>query len=249
MKKINFANLLRNEQQKPANGLKLKNSDAGKVLYIYDVIDPWYGISAAAVAAKLDELKGEDVTVRFNSPGGDAFEGRAIASLLKSYKGQVTGIVDSIAASAATTILFACDKVQMAAGAYLMIHNAWTFTAGDKNALADTIKLLDKLDGTIAADYAAKSGKSIDDVKAWMDAETWFTAEEAIAAGMCDGLSDGGDGEPDDDPDDVQNSFKLDVYDNVPAKLKNKAEDKTLGEAAKRHFENSQRRMKVLGIH
>ncbi|MBC3931985.1 head maturation protease, ClpP-related [Undibacterium curvum] len=249
MKKINFANLLRNEQTKPRNALKLKNGPVGPVLYIYDVIDSWYGISAESVASLLADLKGEALTVRFNSPGGDAFEGRAIASLLKSYEGEVIGIVDSIAASAATTILYACDKIQMASGAYLMIHNAWTYAAGDKNDLAETVKLLDRMDNTIAADYAAKSGKSIDDVKAWMNAETWFSAEEAIAAGMADGLTDGDDEESDDDPDDVQNGFVLDVYNNVPAKLKNKAEDKALGEATKRHFENSQRRMKVLGIH
>lgn len=245
--KIKIANLMRDAERGRKIQASIRNhGEDGSVLYIYDVIDKYYGISAQQVADLLATLDGtQKLTVRINSPGGDVFEGRAIASLISQYKGDAVGIVDGLAASAATTILYACGQVRMSAGSYLMIHNAWTWGAGDKNEFADLGKLLGKMDDTIAGDYARRSSKSLDVVQAWMDAETWFDADEALQNGMADAVIDP-NSEDDDGDEQPQNAFNLDVFNNVPAGLKNRVDVKNLLNKANLSFENSQRRLRLL---
>jgi len=158
-------------------------------LYVYDVIDAYWGINAQDVAKAVAALDpSTTLHVRFNSPGGDVFEGRAIAQAIKQFQGKTIGHIDALAASAATTVALACDELEIAEGAFFMIHNSWTFTYGDKNDLTETADLLGKIDMAIAADYSACTGKPNDQVVAWMDAETWFSAQEAVDNGFCDRL-------------------------------------------------------------
>jgi membrane-bound ClpP family serine protease len=97
---------------------------------------------------------------------------------------------DSLAASAGSVILVACDEVIVAPGSMTMIHNAWTLAMGDKNVMLDTASLLEKIDGTIANQYAAKTGMKREDIAALMDAETWLTAEEAVSQGFADSIEE-----------------------------------------------------------
>src|SRR3546814_3763793 len=95
---------------------------------------------------------------RIDSPGGDVFGGRAIAQAIREYSGEVTCHIDGLAASAASYIAIAGDRVVAAPGAFLMIHRAWTFALGNCNDLVAQAGVLEKIDGTIAASYAAKAG-------------------------------------------------------------------------------------------
>lgn len=177
-------------ERKPLNLVRAEGDATEATLYVYDVIDSYWGISAQAVAGALQGLdSGTTLHVRINSPGGDVFEARAIKTLLSEYPGKVVTHVDALAASAATTVALAGDEVIIADGAYFMIHNSWTMAIGNKADMLDMAAMLEKIDGTIAADYVSKTGKDLADIVALMDAETWMTAEEALDAGFVDSIS------------------------------------------------------------
>jgi ATP-dependent Clp protease, protease subunit len=164
----------------------------GNVIFLYDFIVSsedeayWYGgVSAEGFAKILAGMTGP-VTVKINSPGGDVFGGRAMAAAIRGYDGEVTVQIDGYAASAASTVAIAGDKVMAGPDAMMMIHRAWTITLGNMNDHLDTASLLEKIDSTIADAYTAKAGGDAD---AWLDAmtqETWYTAAEALDAGLID---------------------------------------------------------------
>lgn len=164
--------------------LNAVRNDAGVEIMVYDVIDPWFGVSAAAFQKELAAAGDAPVTVRLNSPGGDVFEGRAIASLIAQRAAPVRCVVDGLAASAASTIAVAGKELVMAAGSFLMVHQSWSMAMDNAPGLRALADLLDKVDLQIAGDYARKAGCSLDQAMAWMRAETWFTADEAVAANL-----------------------------------------------------------------
>ncbi len=158
------------------------------------------GISAADVAAALKELGPGPLNVRINSGGGDVFDGVAIHSLLARHPGTVTVHVDGLAASAASFIMLAGDKVVTSRNAMVMVHDAMTFTAGGPASHRRALELLDKVSDNIADMYAEKAG---DDVAAWREIMTvngedgtWYTGQEAYDAGLVDEIV--GDGDDDD---------------------------------------------------
>jgi ATP-dependent Clp protease protease subunit len=164
-------------------------------LYIYDVIgEDWWtggGVTAKSVQAALDGMKGATaLDVYVNSPGGDIFEGKAIKAQLDRFPGEVVVHVDGIAASAATFIAMAGDRILTAPAATWMIHEVWAGAVGrasDMRAMAD---VLDMENGTFAETYAKRTGQSVEDVRAWMAAETWMTAADAKARGFTDEISE-----------------------------------------------------------
>lgn len=165
------------------------SAKAAEIL-IYDVIGTdWFGegVNAKKIKAALDEIGAvDDITVRINSPGGDVFDGIAIFNLLKQHGAQIHVQVDGYAASAASLIAMAGDLVTMGEGAMMMIHNPWTIAIGDSSAMRKVGDTLDKIGGQFIDIYAARSGMKPDELKALMDAETWFTASEAVANGFAD---------------------------------------------------------------
>jgi ATP-dependent Clp protease protease subunit len=179
-------------------------------VYVDGVIDSYWGASAADLNKSLLDANGKTVHLHINSPGGDVFEGRAMAAVVVGYSGRVVSHIEGLAASAATTFANAANEVRITAGSLFMIHNSWTFAMGDKSELRKTADLLGKIDGTIAADYQAKTGASNEQVVAWMDAETWFTAEEAKAAGFVDAI------DPNTKNDGAQSKWNLSAYANAP---------------------------------
>ena len=188
----------------------IKN-ESGTSIYIYDVIDSYWGVSAKDVISALATAGDEnDVAIHLNSPGGDVFEGRAIMAAIKNHKGKTVAYIDSLAASAATSIALACDEVVISQGAFFMIHNASSAVWGDKNAMRDTADLLEKIEGSIIADYVGKTGATERQVVDWMNAETWFSADEAIAAGFCDRLAETAK---------AKNTWNLASLENVPQAL------------------------------
>lgn len=167
----------------------------GNTIYLYDMIvadefeaEWWGGISPGGFIEQLKAMKG-DVSIRINSPGGDVFGAVAICQAMREYDGAITVHVDGYAASAASVIAVAAPKVIMAPGSFMMIHNAWTFAIGNSEDMLATAELLDKVDGSIAESYAAKSGKEVDVFRDYMAKETWFTAAEAVEVGIADAVA------------------------------------------------------------
>ncbi len=119
------------------------------------------------------------------------FGARAIVAALRGSGAKVIAHVDGLAASAVTFIAVNCHEIRMADGAFFMIHQAGTGAWGNAADLRETADLLDKVDNTIVADYVRKTGQDEQQVRAWMAAETWFTAEEAKAAGLIDAIVTG----------------------------------------------------------
>jgi ATP-dependent Clp protease protease subunit len=169
--------------------VKAAADDTAEVM-LYDAIGGWFGVDAKQFASDLAAVTKPNIVLRINSPGGDVFDARAMATAIKAHPAKITARIEGLCASAATYIALACAEVEMAAGAFFMIHDPWTMAIGSAPELRDTADLLDKVQGTIAADYAAKSGKSLDEVKSLMAAETWYTGQEALDAGFVDRLID-----------------------------------------------------------
>lgn len=160
-------------------------------VYVYDVIDGYWGASAKALVEALAAAGDKHVDMHINSPGGDVFEARAMVSAVRAHQAKghtVTAYIDGLAASAATYLALSGDTVNIAEGGMFMVHNSWTLAWGNKSELRSTADLLEKIDGTIAADYQRKTGAKAEQVIAWMNDETWFTAEEAAAAGFVDNV-------------------------------------------------------------
>jgi ATP-dependent protease ClpP protease subunit len=187
-------------------GLACKATASGTELMIYGPIGSGgffdSGIGAADVAAALRDAGAGPIDVRLNSPGGDVFQGVAIHTLLARHPGTVTVHVDGLAASAASFIMLAGDRIRMAKHAMVMIHDGMTGTYGNSATLTRAAELLDKVSGTMAEMYADRAGEDAEHWRALMtvNAEdgTWFTGQEAYDAGLVDELTDA-PGEDDED--------------------------------------------------
>lgn len=157
---------------------------------IYDVIGADFfgeGVTAAGVKKELEALGDvSDINVRINSPGGNVWDGIAIHNLLKEHKAQVHVQVDGIAASAASLIAMAGDLITMGEGSMMMIHNPWTLAIGNADELRKTANVIEKVEEQFVGIYSNRSKMKAEEVGSLMDAETWFTAAEAVKAGFAD---------------------------------------------------------------
>ncbi|WP_431030047.1 head maturation protease, ClpP-related [Lysinibacillus sp. LZ02] len=155
-------------------------------LIIYGVIGDGYedGISAIEVDAALAQVQTENILVRINSPGGDAFEGITIYNRLKDHKAYVKVIVDGWACSAASIIAMAADQLIMNKGALFMVHEGITIIWGNKAALLAEYEVLKKLDASLVDIYMTKAQVSREEMETLLVNETWFTAEEAMTIGF-----------------------------------------------------------------
>ena len=156
---------------------------------IFDEIGMW-GVSAKQFISDLQRVPADhSILLRIHSPGGEVFDGNAIANALQR-RGNVEVQIEGLAASMATVISLSGAPVKMAENGFYMIHNPWGMAMGDAAELRDQAELLDKIRLNMVNAYAAKSGQSAEQITEWMDAETWFTAAEAQAAGFIDEVTD-----------------------------------------------------------
>ena len=158
---------------------------------LYDPIDEWggwWGMSAAEMADAVDALPSNvtDIRLLINSPGGDVWDGVAIMNILAAHPARVTAVVQGLAASAASFIAVGVDELVMNPGSMLMIHDASTVAYGWAEDLRQMADLLDKVSDNIAGMYASKAGGTPVDWREKMRAETWYTADEAVTAGLAD---------------------------------------------------------------
>lgn len=159
-------------------------------LRLYDEIGAW-GITSKDLLAQLDALgQITTLTVRINSPGGDVFDALAIHNALSRHPARVVAHIDALCASAATLIALAADEVRMADNALFMIHEPWTVSMGNSAELLKQSDLLDTTAENIVGIYARKTGADPAEVRDWMRAETWYTAEQALAAGFIDAIDE-----------------------------------------------------------
>jgi ATP-dependent Clp protease protease subunit len=134
---------------------------------------------------ELEKHQG-NVVVRLNSPGGDVFAGVAIYNMLNEHNGEVTIKVDGIAASIASLIAMAGDKIVMLPGSMMMVHLPWTFAAGNADDLAQVVESLEKCGESMVPIYVARTGLSEERINELLKAETWMTAEDAVELGFAD---------------------------------------------------------------
>jgi ATP-dependent Clp protease protease subunit len=176
----------------PANRAELvvQNSDAETTLYLYGVIYADDAVNALAVANALNAApKGSTVRMRLNGPGGDIFEARAIVTAMRDFRnsgGKIITQVDALAASAMSWVAVEGDEVLIADGAFMMVHNAMGLCFGSASDMREYAGTLEKIEGSIVNEFVQTSGRPADQVQAWIDAETWFDAQEAVANGLAD---------------------------------------------------------------
>jgi ATP-dependent Clp protease protease subunit len=194
-------------------GFDLRAAGGGTVIEFYDEVGA-YGISAKAFAEKLKAATG-DILLKINSPGGDVFDGVAIHNDLLAHGGKVRVEITGVAASAASIIAMAGDEIAIAGNAFLMIHDSWGLTIGNRHDHAETEDLLAQIDNALAATYAARTGLSIAECSALMDGETWLAADAAKTKGFATEILGSAD---------VAAKFDLSVYGHAPAGLSHRAE-------------------------
>ena len=165
-------------------------------LYLYDAIGEdgfGGGINAIQVVDALKELKAggsKELEIRISSPGGSVFDGIAMYRAISEWDGPKTAYVDGLAASAASFVMLAADKVHAGAEAMIMVHEAWgaLFTAGTADeiiaAAAELAEPLRKANDSIVSIYVQRTGNSEAKVRSLMAAQTWMTGPEAKAAGF-----------------------------------------------------------------
>ncbi|TLQ49376.1 Clp protease ClpP [Ruoffia tabacinasalis] len=132
----------------------------------------------------------QDIIIKLNSPGGDVFEGIALYNYIKSLSNHITIEVTSLAASAASIIAMAGDEVVMCTGSQMMIHEASTFTFGNKSDIKKTLNALEAVDGSLVDIYADRTGQSADVINDWLAGEKWFKADEAVENGLADSVKE-----------------------------------------------------------
>lgn len=170
--------------ERPQPGYLLAATADTATVHIYDEIGG-FGVLASELVPELAALEVAEVEVRLNSPGGDYFDGVAIANALAELPSRVVVHVDGLAASAASVIAMAGDEIIMHPASRMMIHDALTLTVGNAADHTAAASLLDSVSQDIAELYAARSGKlSAVEWRTFMRAESWYGATEAVSAGL-----------------------------------------------------------------
>lgn len=160
-------------------------------VYIYeDIGEGWFGgVSAKQFTADLKALGAvTTINTHINSYGGAVFDAVAIYRALVSHPARVISHIDGVAASSAATIAMAGDEIRITEAGFLMIHNASGGVFGEASEVRQMADLLDTITGTIGDVYAARSGRSAEEIAAWMTATTWMTAAEAVERGFADSI-------------------------------------------------------------
>lgn len=155
------------------------------------------------------------INLHINSPGGSVFEGIAIYNMLKQHQATINVYVDGLAASIASVVAMAGNRIYMPQNAMLMIHNPWTMAIGNATELRKQADYLDQIAKSSITTYLSKAGDKLDEetLKQMMDEETWLTAEEALEYGLADNVM-----EPNKMAASISDKYKA-RYHNVPDQL------------------------------
>lgn len=168
---------------------KAKDETTGELILYGEISAEQRGeaITPKDFKVELDVLGNiTNLNIFINSIGGNVFAGQAIHSLLKRHNAFKTVYIDGIAASVASVIAMAGDKIIMPKNASMMIHNSWAATTGNKEELRKMADVMDKVDTEFINIYAERTGLDKAEIALMMDSERWFTAEEAVKYGFAD---------------------------------------------------------------
>jgi len=191
---------------------------SAEILIYGDIGDSWWGesVTASQFVKDINALQADQITVRINSYGGSVHDGVAIHNAMKRHTATIDVQIDGLAASIASLIAMAGDKVTIAENALMMIHAPLTGVWGNAVDLREAADMLDTHSRAVATSYASKSGKSADDVLALLSdgKDHWFTAAEALAEGYVDAV-----GAVNDDGAQASARFDLSRFKDVPAAL------------------------------
>lgn len=171
----------------PTSWYRITNQagDEAEVM-LYDEVGGWFGATADQFIADLRAITAPSLRVRINSPGGSVFEGIAIANALRAHPAAVTIQVDGIAASIASVIAMAGDRVEMAPNTMLMVHDASGVCLGNASDMQEMAELLNLISDNIADAYASRAGGTREQWREQMRNETWYLPDDAVAAGLAD---------------------------------------------------------------
>lgn len=172
------------------NFLTVRNTaERGEIFIFGDIVDDSWNcgweddpaVYPLDIVQMLKGFSGQPVDVHINSGGGHAFAGAAIANVLRQYSGETTAYIDGVAASAAATVAFGCDRIVIPSNAYLMIHQPTAAAWGSATDLRKAAEMLDAVQKGIVNLYLSKAAKGVDEstVNALVDAETWLTGKDA----------------------------------------------------------------------
>lgn len=207
------------------------DEDDAAHLYLYDAIS-WFAISASDFVREISAVDSDRIVLHINSPGGDIFDAVAIYNALRDHRAHVETRVDGIAASAASFVAQAGDRVVMAKHSMMMIHDPWGITIGDARDHRNQADVLDQLGDNIASIYAERAGGSS---RTWRDRmleETWYTDREAVDAGLADEVA--GD-------EATENRFDLSGYRKAPDEVRRPAARLNHREPTERDIEQALR--------
>lgn len=146
------------------------------------------GVTAKKVAAQLRAIGDRPVEVQINSPGGDMFEGIAVYNVLREHPQEITVKVMGMAASAASLIAMAGDRIEIGVSSFLMIHNCWVMAMGNRRDMQDVADWLAPFDQAMVDLYALRTGEDAKAIAKMMDDETWMSGSTAIAKNFADAL-------------------------------------------------------------
>lgn len=192
-------------------------------IYLYGVIGGW-NANAQQFLADLQSAGDVDtITVYLNTVGGSFYDGLPIYNTLKQHKARVTVKVMGYALSIGSVIMLAADTVEAAENSLIMIHRAQGGVWGDADDMAHAAQVLLKHEKAVLPDYMRKLGKTETDVQALLQAETWYTAAEAKAAGLVDVVV--GNADPNQAAADMQGDswkYATQHFTNIPPTLLNR---------------------------
>ena len=153
-----------------------------------EIYDEWQIENTAPkdIFSQLPKKDSEPIEIHISSGGGDAYAGFLIYTQLKAYPGKKTVKILNIAASAASIIAMAGDEVLISPVAQLMIHNAWTTQTGNQHAMREVADQLEELAESLVNAYELRTNQSREQIKKWLDSETYFSAHKAVEYGFAD---------------------------------------------------------------
>jgi ATP-dependent protease ClpP protease subunit len=182
------AHQLRSGNQRAGGWYEISNATQDRArVDLYDVIGEW-GITAGQFVRDLRNIDAEVIELHINSPGGLIHDGLTIYNALLDHPARVEAIVDGVAASSASWIFQAGDTRTMNRHTELFIHDGWALTIGDQDTHLEAADLLGRLSDNIAGIYAGRAGGTVAEWRDAMRAETWYTAAEAVDAGLADDM-------------------------------------------------------------
>lgn len=170
--------------------IEAKQGSKSAKINIYEQIGKSFwsdeGIGAKKFVNDLDALDVEEIQLHINSPGGNVFEGNTIYNALRAHKAKVIVTVDGVAASIASVIAMAGDRVQMPENAMMMIHDPLGLVVGNSAAMRKQADALDKIKQSIVTAYMTRATEEQSKIEDMMSRETWLTAQEAMDIGLAD---------------------------------------------------------------